>query len=168
VTGYVAASLISFRSFPKQLLTFSSGQSKADQSKSKAELEHDASHATAKAGPFTLSSSGAVAQDNPDRTAGSYDQTMGSTKEAIGNMVGSEDLRRSGVDQNASGKSQEAKGQLSDYGTGFADRASGAVGGAVAGLTGDRTKQQEMADKHDEGKTRQRGAEADIDKKSGY
>ena len=83
-------------------------------------------------------------------------------------MVGSEDLRRSGVDQNAAGKSQEAKGQLSDYGSGMADRASGAVGGAVAGLTGDRAKQQEMADKHDQGKTLQRGAEADIDKKAGY
>jgi len=143
-------------------------QAKADQTKSKAQLENDASHATVKAGPFTLSSSGAVAQDNPDRTAGSYDQTMGSAKEAVGNLVGSEDLRRSGVDQNQSGKAQEAKGQLSDLGTGFTDRAQGAVGGAVAGLTGDRSKQQEMMDRHDEGKARQRGAESDMDKKAGY
>jgi hypothetical protein len=43
---------------------------------------------------------------------------------------------------------------------------SGAVGSAAAGLTGDREMQDRMQERHDEGKTRQRGAEMDMDKKA--
>ena len=43
---------------------------------------------------------------------------------------------------------------------------SGAVGSAVAGLTGDRTKQTEYQDRHDAGKTQQRGAELDMQKQA--
>lgn len=143
-------------------------QSQGEQTKDKAQLEHDASHATAKAGPFTLSSSGAVAQDSSDRTTGSYNQTMGSAKESLGNMIGNESLRRDGIQQNQEGKGQEAKGQLSDLGHGMAGRAQGALGGAMAGLTGDTEKGQAYKDMHDEAKTKQRGAEADMDKKAGY
>jgi hypothetical protein len=89
---------------------------------------------------------------------------MGSGKETIGNLIGSEDLKRQGREQNASGQAQEAKGQLSDLGNGIGDRVTGAVGGAVAGLTGDRAGQQNFAHQHDEGKSRQRGAEMDISK----
>jgi hypothetical protein len=39
------------------------------------------------------------------------------------------------------------------------DRVSGAVGSAVAGLTGDRAKQNAYQDQHDTGKTQQRGVE---------
>jgi hypothetical protein len=46
------------------------------------------------------------------------------------------------------------------------DRVSGAVGGAVAGLTGDRVKQDEYQAQHDSGKTQQRGAEIDIQKQA--
>ena len=81
-------------------------------------------------------------------------------------MIGSEDLKRQGREQNASGQAQEAKGQLSDLGSGIGDRVTGAVGGAVAGLTGNRADQQRFADQHDEGKTRQRGAEMDINKQA--
>lgn len=58
--------------------------------KDKAQLENDASHATAKIGNFTASSSGAVTQDDPNRTEGSWNQIIGSAKEAVGGFVGSE------------------------------------------------------------------------------
>ena len=141
-------------------------QTNADQTKAKAAAEKDASDAAVKAGPYTLSSSGVPAKDSTDRNQGAWDQTIGSGKETLGNLIGSEDLKRQGRDQNASGQAQEAKGQLNDLGTGIGDRVTGAVGGAVAGLTGNRADQQKFADQHDEGKSRQRGAEMDINKRA--
>merc|ERR1712230_335991 len=70
-----------------------SGIAKADQYKTKGEAESDLSHTAAKAGPFTVSSSGAPAKDNSQRTQGQWDQTMGSAKETVGNLVGSADLK---------------------------------------------------------------------------
>lgn len=75
-------------------------------------------------------------------------------------------MKREGQEQNAAGKGQEAQGQLNDYGSGIANRVSGAVGGAVAGLTGDRQAQEAAQEKHDIGKTQQRGAEHDIVKQN--
>jgi uncharacterized protein YjbJ (UPF0337 family) len=148
-------------------ITGSAGdQAHADQNKAKASAERDASHAAVKAGPYTLSSSGVPAKDSPDRTQGSWDQTIGSGKETIGNLIGSEDLKRQGREQNESGQAQEAKGQLSDLGSGVGDRVTGAVGSAVAGLTGNRADQERYADLHDEGKSRQRGVEMDINKRA--
>merc|ERR1711939_343166 len=126
--------------------------------KAKAEQTHN------KAGPFTLSSSGAVAKDSSERTQGQWDQTMGSLKETAGNLTGNESLKQQGREQNLQGQGQEAKGQLSDLGQGISDRVQGTLGGAVAGLTNDRESQQKYADIHDEGKSRQRGVEADLDK----
>jgi hypothetical protein len=77
-----------------------------------------------------------------------------------------QNLKRQGAEQNAQGKEQEAKGQLNDFGSGIANRAAGAVGGAVAGLTGDREAQIKAQEQHDIGKTQQRGAEADIQKQN--
>merc|ERR1711964_704519 len=124
------------------------------------------SHTAAKAGPFTISSFGAPAKDNSQRTQGQWDQTVGSAKETVGNLVGSADLKQQGREQNLQGQSQEAKGQLSDLGKGVSDRVQGAVGGAAAALTGDRAEQQRYADVHDEGKTGQRGVELDLDKQA--
>ncbi len=106
------------------------------------------------------------AKDSPDRSQGQYDQTIGSMKEAVGNVIGSEDWKQAGRQQNAAGQAQEAKGQLSDFGQGVGDRVTGAVGGATAALTGDKAAQAKYADQHDEGKTRQRGAEMDINKQA--
>jgi uncharacterized protein YjbJ (UPF0337 family) len=92
---------------------------------------------------------------------------MGSTKEAIGNVIGNESLRRAGVEQNAAGKEQEAKGQLKDWGSGMQNRAQGTLGSIGAAVAGDREEEQKFRDMHDEGKARQRGAEADIAKKQG-
>jgi uncharacterized protein YjbJ (UPF0337 family) len=91
---------------------------------------------------------------------------MGSAKETVGNLVGNESLKQQGQQQNAEGKAQEAKGQLNDLGKGVADRVSGAVGGAVAGVTGDREAQKAAERQHDTGKTLQRGAEAEIQKQN--
>lgn len=111
---------------------------------------------------------GAVVQDDPNRPSGSWDQTVGSAKESLGNMVGNENLRRTGAEQNAAGKEQEAKGQLKDFGAGVQNRAQGTLGTIGAAVTGDREQEEKFRDMHDEGKARQRGAEADIAKKGGY
>ena len=55
---------------------------------------------------------------------------------------------------------------MSDLGQGISDRVQGALGGAAAALTGDREGQAKYADMHDEGKTRQRGVEMDLDKQA--
>jgi len=132
----------------------------------KANLENDASHAAAKVGPFSASASGAVTKDDPNRSQGSWNQTIGSGKEFLGGLVGSESLKQQGRDQNAEGKAQEAKGQLNDLGSGVANRVQGAVGGAVAGVTGDHEAQLRAQQQHDTGKTQQRGAELDIQKQN--
>jgi len=134
--------------------------------KEKAQFENDASHAGISVGGFSASSSGAVTKNDPDRSAGSWNQTIGSGKEALGGLIGNEDLKRSGQQQNADGKAQEAAGQLNDYGSGIANRVTGAVGGAVAGVTGDREGQLKAQEQHDVGKTQQRGAEHDIQKQN--
>jgi uncharacterized protein YjbJ (UPF0337 family) len=139
-------------------------QAKADQYKGKGEAESDLSHAAAKAGPFSVSSTGAVAKDSDDRTQGKWDQTMGSAKETVGNLLGNENLKQQGREQNIQGQGQEAKGQLSDLGQGISDRVQGTLGAGVAGFTGDKDAQAKYNDMHDEGKSRQRGVEVELDK----
>ena len=148
-------------------VTGSSGdQAKADQYKAKADAESDLSHAGVKAGPFAVSSTGAVAKDSPDRTQGQWDQTVGSAKETVGNLLGNENLKQQGREQNLQGQGQEAKGQLSDLGQGIGDRVQGTLGSAVAGLTNDREAQARYANQHDEGKSRQRGVELELEKRA--
>lgn len=137
------------------------GKAKQD----KADAEYDASQATAKLPGITATASG-VTKDHPDRAAGSYNQTVGAAKEAVGGVIGSESLKQSGRQQNLEGQEQEAKGQLSDLASGTADRVTGTVGSAVAGLTGNNVKQEEFQRQHDTGKTQQRGAEHDIKKQA--
>ncbi|ETS79720.1 hypothetical protein PFICI_09573 [Pestalotiopsis fici W106-1] len=133
------------------------GQAKQD----KADVEHDASHATLKGPGFTASAAG-VSKDDPDRAAGSWNQTVGSAKETVGGLIGSEGLKQAGREQNLDGQQQEAKGQVSDYTKGAGDRITGTVGAAVSGLTGNTAAQKEYQNQHDTGKTSQRGAEHDI------
>jgi len=100
---------------------------------------------------MSVSTSG-VAANHPDRQAGSWNQTVGAGKETIGGALGFEGLKKEGQQQNREGKGQEASGQLNDLGSGMADRVSGTVGGAVAGLTGDRAEQEKRQAQHDQGK----------------
>lgn len=130
-------------------ITGSAGdQANADQAKAKADAEKDLSHAAVKAGPFTVSSSGAAAKDNEDRTQGQWDQTVGSVKEATGNLLGNENLKQQGREQNLQGQGQEAKGQLSDLGQGISDRVGGTVGSAFASVTGNTEAQKAYQDQH--------------------
>jgi len=140
-------------------------QAKADQKKAEAQAESDISHAGANLGPVSVSASGVAAND-PNRSAGSWNQTVGAGKEFVGNLVGAEGLKNEGIKQNQDGKAQEAQGQLNDLGQGVADRAKGALGGAVAGLTGDASEQEKRRLQHDQGKTLQRGVESDLQKQT--
>ena len=81
-------------------------------------------------------------------------------------MVGADGLKAEGIRQNREGKGQEAQGQLSDLGKGMGDRVQGALGSGVAGLTGDRVGQEKYQNMHDDGKTAQRSAEADIQRQA--
>ncbi|MCJ1254950.1 hypothetical protein MMC24_002766 [Lignoscripta atroalba] len=139
-----------------------------EQTKGKAAAEKDLSHSVGKVGPFAVSGSGGVAQDDPNRTEGSWNQTVGSAKESLGNFVGADGLKQEGIQQNREGKGQEAQGQLADLGSGMGDRAKGAAGSAFAGLTGNKADQERFQAQHDDGKTQQRSAEADIQKQSNY
>ena len=158
-TGYIQQGIAAVTGNP-------SDKAQAEQTHNKAAAEANASEAAIKAGPYTLSSSGAVAKDNQDRSQGQWDQTVGSIKETVGNLTGNENLKQQGREQNLQGQGQEAKGQLSDLGKGIGDRVQGTLGGAVAGLTNDRESQAKYADLHDEGKSRQRGVEADLEKQA--
>ena len=55
-----------------------------------AQSESDASHATAKVPGATATTSGVVTKDDPDRSAGSWNQTVGAAKEAVGGAIGSQ------------------------------------------------------------------------------
>jgi hypothetical protein len=64
------------------------------------------------------------------------------------------------------GQQQEAKGQLKDFGGGMGNRAQGAIGSAISGLTGDERGQAHYDEMRAEGKTQQRSAEHDIQKQA--
>ncbi|KAI4191450.1 MAG: hypothetical protein L6R41_000101 [Letrouitia leprolyta] len=148
-------------------LTGSTGdKTEAAARKDQAAAEKEASHTVGKLGPLNVSPSGGVSTDDPNRTEGSWNQTIGSAKESIGSLTGATGLQKEGERQNAEGKGQEAQGQLSDFGSGVQDRVKGAAGGIVAGITGDREKEEEMRLKHDDAKTKQRSAEAAIQKQA--
>ncbi|KAK3069053.1 hypothetical protein LTR53_010710 [Teratosphaeriaceae sp. CCFEE 6253] len=137
------------------------GENKQTEAQAKDKL----SHAGGTLGGISVSSSGVAAND-PKRQEGSWNQTIGSGKETLGNLIGSEGLKREGAQQNAQGAGQEAGGQLNDLGSGMADRAKGTIGGAVAGLTGNTADKAKYQAQHDQGKTLQRGVESELDKKA--
>ncbi|KAI4192123.1 MAG: hypothetical protein LQ346_004469 [Caloplaca aetnensis] len=148
-------------------LTGSTGdKTEAAARKDQAATEKEASHTVGKLGPLNVSPSGGMSTDDPNRTEGSWNQTVGSAKETLGNLTGSTALKKEGSEQNAAGKGQEAQGQLSDFGSGVQERVKGAAGGMLAGVTGDREKEEEMRMRHDDAKTKQRSAEADMAKQA--
>ncbi|KAL8666759.1 MAG: hypothetical protein Q9202_001297 [Teloschistes flavicans] len=148
-------------------LTGSTGdKAEASLRKDQAAAEKEASHTVGKAGPLNFSPSGGISTDDPNRSEGSWNQTVGSAKESLGGFIGAEGLKKEGQQQNAEGKGQEAQGQLSDLGSGIQGRVKGTLGGIGASITGDRAKEEEYRLKHDDAKTKQRSAEADIQKQA--
>ncbi|RAL01840.1 uncharacterized protein BO80DRAFT_379727 [Aspergillus ibericus CBS 121593] len=144
----------------------SSIQALGEDTQSHGKAEHEASHSTTKVGSVAADpSTGTTASDHPQRNNGSWDQTVGSAKESLGNLIGNEGLRKAGQDQNAAGKQAEAEGQVKDWGEGVKGRVAGNVGKVAAAATGDEEEEKRWKDVHDEGKVRQRGVEADVDKR---
>ncbi|KZZ99023.1 hypothetical protein AAL_02574 [Moelleriella libera RCEF 2490] len=151
-----------------------------------AKAEHKASHTAVKVPGATISSDGGASKDDPDRAAGSWNQTVGSAKETVGGLIGSEvqavfypqdtgstlltspiqNLKSTGRQQNLEGQGQEAKGQASDLGAGVASRVQGTIGGAVTSLTGDKEGQAHYDQLRADGKAQQRGVEHDVQKKA--
>jgi len=140
-------------------------KNQAEQKKAEADARNDISHAGANICGFSVSAQGVAAND-PNRSAGSWNQTVGAGKEAVGGALGFEGLRKEGEQQNAEGKGQEAQGQVSDLGKGISDRVGGTVGGTLAGLTGDEAEKKRRELQHDQGKTLQRGVESEVTKKA--
>ena len=58
-----------------------------------ADAEHDLSKAGAKVGPVNLSTTGEATIENKDRRDGQWNETVGSIKQAVGNVIGSQDLK---------------------------------------------------------------------------
>jgi len=135
----------------------------ANQKQQEAQAERDVSRAGANVGPVNLSASG-VALSNEDRREGGAKETMGSVKETVGHLVGSDDMVYQGRRQNQEGQGQKAAGQVKDYVEGTTDRVGGGVGSAAAGLVGNREKEREYERMHDTGKTNVRGVEAEVNK----
>lgn len=65
-------------------------QAKGEVRKDKADAEYDASQAAVKLPGGTISSTGAFAKDDSNRTEGSWNQTVGAAKETLGGLVGNE------------------------------------------------------------------------------
>lgn len=87
--SYVDSATGAAQNFVGSLTGNAGDQNKGEVKQDKAQVEHDASHATAKLPGFTATAQG-VSKDDPDRTGGSWNQTVGSAKEAVGGLVGSE------------------------------------------------------------------------------
>lgn len=138
----------------------------AEQRKQAAHNEYAASHDSAKLGPVNASSSGAVTVDNENRTQGKSDQTIGSGKEFLGGLIGSESMKQEGARQHQEGVALEKQGQAQDLVGGMKDRATGAVGAGLSKLTGNTQAQAAYQQQHDVGKTNQRTTEAELDKEA--
>lgn len=88
--SYVDSATGAIQNAVGSVLGSSGDQAEGQAKQKKADAEYDASHATVKLPGVAASSSGAVTKDDPDRTAGSWNQTVGSAKELAGGLVGSE------------------------------------------------------------------------------
>ncbi|OAA69505.1 CsbD-like protein [Cordyceps fumosorosea ARSEF 2679] len=141
-------------------------QAEGQVTQEQAKTEHEQSQAGIKAGGVSVSSDGGVAKDSADRSDGSWNQTIGSAKEALGGLVGHDGLKKAGRQQNLEGQQQEAKGQLNDLAGGVSDRAKGVVGGAMATAMGDESGKAHYDQLRADGKAAQRGVEADLEKRA--
>ncbi|KAF8467347.1 hypothetical protein BDZ91DRAFT_723883 [Kalaharituber pfeilii] len=137
-------------------------KAQAERKKQAAAEEHTASHAGAKIGPVSFSNTGEATVDNQERREGQREETAGSVKKAIGNITGNTSLKNEGARQEEEGQSRKAAGQVKDLTSGTADRLAGAAGGGVAAMMGNPDAQSGFQKQHDQGKTKVRGVETDV------
>ncbi len=137
-------------------------QRQAENYQESSDAKYENSQEFAKAGPVNVSGSGAATVDDPNRTQGQWDQTIGNAKSAVGGLVGSQDLQAQGQQQTQLGQGQEAEGQYNDYTSGVGNRVKGTLGAAGASVLGNEDSQQAYQNQRDVGKTQQRSVESDI------
>ena len=108
-----------------------------------------------------------------DQPSGKYNQTVGAAKQSIGTLVGNENLRRTGEEQNQQGQEQEAMQHLQDWGEGVQNRVKGKVGEVLAagkpegGEGHEEDEHMKYKRMHDQGKQAQKGAEQNIEQRWG-
>ncbi|RPB24271.1 hypothetical protein L211DRAFT_837654 [Terfezia boudieri ATCC MYA-4762] len=137
-------------------------KTQADLKKQNALDERTASQTGAKVGPLSFSNTGETTVDNQDRRQGAWDETVGSVKKAVGNLTGNAALKDAGARQEQEGQEQKAAGQIKDLTSGAADRVAGTIGSGMASLTKNTEAQADFQKQHDQGKTRVRGVEAEL------
>ncbi|KAF8429235.1 hypothetical protein EV426DRAFT_215548 [Tirmania nivea] len=137
-------------------------KTQANLKKQDAADEYAASHAGAKVGPVSFSNTGEATVDNEDRRKGAWDETVGSVKKAVGNLTGNAALKDAGACQEQEGQERKAAGQVKDFTSGAADRVAGTIGSGVASMVGNTDAQADFQKQHDQGKTKVRGVEAEV------
>lgn len=100
--------------------------------------------------------------DNSKQNNPTWNQTVGSSKEALGNLIGHENLRKSGEEQNEAGKEQKAEEQARTWGEAIGDRAKGTVGSVEAVVKGDVEKEKKYAELRKGGKEKEGEVEREI------
>jgi len=131
-----------------------------------AQEQNETSHTAAKLGPITATGEGGGHVDNKDRQQGAFDQTIGSGKQFVGGVIGSESLKAQGREQYDRGVQRETAGQASDLVEGISKRVGGTLGNIGAAVTGDTEAQRTYQQQHAEGKAAQRSVEHDLQKKA--
>jgi len=164
--GFINSAAGTVQSAIGQLTGSGKDYSEGEARRNVGEDQVDASRATAKVGPMTATAEGGAHIDNKDRQEGSWDQTIGSGKQFVGGLVGSESLKTQGRDQYDEGVRRETAGQASDLVQGVSDRVKGTVGNIGAAVTGDTEAQRKYQDMHDGGKASQRSVEYDLQRKA--
>lgn len=64
---------------------------------------------------------------DPSKTNASWNSTVGTAKESVGNVIGSEDLSKTGKEQHAQGEVERKEAEAKQYGEGLVDSATGKV-----------------------------------------
>jgi len=149
-----------------QLTGTGQSQSQGETRRDVGQDQVDASRTSAKIGPVTATAEGGVHVDSQKRTDGSWNQTLGSGKQFIGGVIGSDSLKQQGREQYDRGVQEEAEGRAQDYVQGVSDRVKGTIGTMTADLVGNPDAKAEYQRQHDDGKAGQRSVEDDLQREA--
>jgi len=75
------------------------------------------------------------------KTTGQYHSVKGTAVEAVGNLIGSQNLRSSGKEEHQRGEAELQAAKAQGYVEGVTDRATGRKDAVVGAITGDTTQQ---------------------------